>query len=697
MADFSHFKTIYFEECAELLSSAEENLLEIQAGNFSSERIHAVFRAIHSIKGGAGSFGFHGLIEFAHLFETVLDALRNNKLNLSQDMCEVLLRANDVLSDLIHVANVGTDQTPLQLYNVRAQLSEIVDGLNLSTAAVSSSKKEDAQVYQTHFEIDFKPKPHLMKFGNEPKFIFKELSSLVAPDCDDPIQIILKTDHLPAFFDMDITECYLAWIIHLKTRVNESRIREAFEFVEGDCDLTLKVIEKIALGQEDEKDSFEDDEGSLYKPNTALVVSSPKDNTQNVQSKDDVAHSIRVELDRIDRLVNTVGEMVIKQAMLLDQAQALDIDSSGTLSKGLQDLTHHMRDLQEYVMAIRAQPVKTVFTRMPRLVRELSLDLKKEIRLETVGENTEIDKTVIERLGEPLTHMIRNAIDHGIEDSKRRVELGKAPYGTIRLSAEHKSGRIVIEMSDDGGGINRSKVLQKAIEQGLVSPEANLSGEDIDNLIFLPGFSTAVEVTNISGRGVGMDVVKKSIQSLGGRIVIQSIEGKGCKFTLTLPLTLAVLDGMIVSCGSHLYIIPLINIIETLRPNRSQISNLVGCHDILNLRTNTIPLLYLHEIFNIPGAITDPCEAIVVIVEAEGGELLGLVVDELHKQQQVVIKSLEENYDPLPGVSAATILGNGNVSMILDITALRALGQQQNGTSHHSHNDVKDIKEQRRL
>ena len=677
MSNFNQFKTIYFEECNELLAVIEENLSEIKNGDQSEDRIHAVFRAIHSIKGGAGSFSFTALIEFAHLFETVLDAFRNHRLIMTEEFCEILLRSNDVLSDLVQAASAESDDVPSQLPGIRDKLKAMnvasnggdAVALEKKTVAVKKEKSTVGKVHTT-FKITFKPKPELMKSGNEPKFIIDELKSLAIAHDESAFVIQANLADLPELHALDVAVCYMWWIIDLKTESTAQRVKDSFEFVDDDCDVIIDVVEEVEVVEEM---SVEVASSPVQKTETVIA---PKENIKDQKTKpqEEVAHSIRVELDRIDRMVNTVGEMVIKQAMLLDKAQALTNDASNTINKDLQDLTQHMRDLQEYVMAIRAQPVKTVFTRMPRLVRELSLELNKEIRIETFGENTEIDKTVIERLGEPLTHMIRNAIDHGIEKTEDRVAHGKTAYGTIRLSAEHKSGRILIEIADDGHGINRARVLQKAIAQGLVSADNTLSGEEIDNLIFLPGFSTAETVTNISGRGVGMDVVKKSIQSLGGRISIASSEGKGCRFTLTLPLTLAVLDGMIVSAGAELYIVPLVNIIESIRPNPSQISKLVGCHDILNLRNKTIPLVYLHEIFNIPNALHDPCDGIVMIVESEGGELIGLVVDELHKQQQVVIKSIEENYDPIPGISGATILGNGNVSMILDVTSLTTLG-----------------------
>lgn len=671
MSEFGQFKNIYFEECSDLITHAEETLLSMQAGDVSLERINALFRAIHSIKGGAGSFGFNNIVTFAHEFETLLDHLRNESIIFTPDICQLLIRANDVLQDLINLAKADSDEKPLQFFNVHAQLLEILE--HHTGKSKTAKQVEIEEEAETTFKIVFKPNPNMMQFGNDPLFLIRELGSLKLDQKSENFSVVMNTDEVPLFYEMDWSLCYCWWQFQIKTIHSAARIREVFEFVEDDCELIIEVLEKNVKNQtlSDESIKFQNN-----KPQEMIILKNDMvDSAKN--QKDEISHSIRVELDRIDRLVNTVGEMVIKQAMLIDQAQLIQGEGIHDFIKGLQDLNHHMRDLQDYVMAIRAQPVKTVFSRIPRLVREVASELGKEVNLVMSGESTEIDKTVIERLGEPLMHMIRNAVDHGIECPDEREKNKKNRAGSIHLHAEHKSGRILIEITDDGKGINRNGILKKALERDLIPVDHNLSGDEIDNLIFLPGFSTATEVTNISGRGVGMDVVKKSIQALGGRVSITSTEGKGCKFTLTLPLTLAVLDGMIASVGGQQYIIPIINIIETLRPSKSQVSSLIGCHDIMLLRKNTISLVYLHEIFNIPNAIHEPWNAIVVVVESEGGELIGLVVDELHKQQQVVIKGLEDNYDPIPGISAATILGNGNVSMILDVAVLKKLGQQQ--------------------
>jgi len=373
----------------------------------------------------------------------------------------------------------------------------------------------------------------------------------------------------------------------------------------------------------------------------------------------------------VDRVVNLVGELVINQSMLRQLGSELPVDVAPNLIAGLDNLSQHLRELQESVMAMRAQPVKSVFSRMPRLVRELSAQLGKEARLVVSGEGTEIDKTVVEQLSDPLTHLIRNSLDHGLETIEDREKAGKSRCGDVRLNAEHRSGRILIEVSDDGRGINRKKVRAKAEERGLVEPGTVMTDDEIDNLIFAPSLSTAESVSNISGRGVGMDVVKRNIQSLGGRISVESREGVGTKFTLSLPLTLAVLDGMVVAVGRETYLVPITVISESMRPPKDLIHHVVGRGDVLAIRGEYLPLIYLHRLFSVPGAQDDPSKGIVIVVDAEGIGRVGLVVDELLGQQQVVVKSIESNYENVEGISGATILGNGKVALILDVASLR--------------------------
>jgi len=380
--------------------------------------------------------------------------------------------------------------------------------------------------------------------------------------------------------------------------------------------------------------------------------------------------TIRVDLERVDRLINAVGELVIQQAMLAQRVTESGLTRSSDIGLGLEDLELLTREIQDSVMAIRAQPVKSVFQRMPRLVREAAEATGKKVKLVTSGEDTEVDKTVVERLAEPITHMLRNAIDHGLEGPEDRLAAGKPAEGTVRLAALHRSGRIVIEISDDGKGINRPRVKGIAVERGLIAEDAVLSDDEVDNLIFLPGFSTATEVSDLSGRGVGMDVVRRSIQSLGGRISISSVPGKGSTFTLSLPLTLAVLDGMVVGAGEQTLVAPLAAIVESLTPNEADIHYVGGVDPVLRFREAFVPLV---DVGLAMGFRDDPTAlkgGVVMIVETESGQRAALLVDAIHGQRQVVIKSLESNYRHVEGVAAATILGDGRVALILDVDAL---------------------------
>lgn len=676
--NLDHFKKIYFEECFELLMNAENQLMDLSADENPTnylESIHAIFRCIHSIKGGGGTFGFTDLVNFAHAYETLLDYLRDERIHLTHDLVTLMLRANDLLEDLATNAKEEDEVRPhgfdelldllKQAVDAQGHGKEVNQGGNTNTL-ISHENILDTNVTKV---VTFIPKPNLMRYGNEPLLILRELKRLVNdfnPDgSEDFFKVECLVESLPSLDNFISGECYLTWKITIQGNCPDTTIHEAFEFVEDDCEISIQEERNAENIQTNEND---DESPHAAQDKLTLALQNKEKETPK---RDDTVQSIRVDLDRIDRLVNTVGEMVIKQAMLIDQANSAELSGQNELIKGLQELTQHTRDLQESVMAIRAQPVKTVFARLPKIVRELGLELSKDVRIEMSGENTEIDKTVIERLGEPLIHMIRNAVDHGIETPDERIKNSKNPHGTIHVSAEHRSGRIVIQIEDDGRGINREKVLEKAIKNNLISESTSLSDEEIDQLIFLPGFSTAAQVSNISGRGVGMDVVRKSIQALGGRINIQSNVGKGSCFQLMLPLTLAVLDGMLISVGEQCYIVPLINIIETIRPSLESIRNLVGGNDILQLRKEIIPLVYLHRMFSVENAITDPTKGIVVVVETEGGEKIGLVVDEMLGQQQVVIKSLEANYTAINGISGATILGNGRVALILDISALK--------------------------
>jgi len=654
----AQFRKTYFEECAELLDALQTNLDLLLNGSGDDETLHAIFRSVHSIKGGAGAFGFSGLVAFSHVFESLLDAMREQKIAVGPDVMQILLRASDALADIVSAAR--DEQTLVADFaaDIVTAMEEALHGAGDPPVPGAKPKSATESVdlsCERQYRIAFTPHTEMLQKANEPLLLIRQLRKLGG------LKVEVDTSRVPPLDLIDSEAAYLSWVFTLDTGSPQSAIHEVFEFVEDDCELRIDVISDSSVAAPVA--------GLATSPAKSAAVKSAEPAGASVTA----TQSIRVDVDKVDRLVNLVGELVITQAMLTEQGTLLPADHYPALIQGIEALAQGARELQESVMAIRAQPVKSVFARMPRIVRDLAATLGKEVRIVTAGEMTEIDKTVIEQLNDPLTHMIRNALDHGIEGPDARVAAGKPRQGTINLSAAQRSGRIVIEVSDDGRGLNREKVLAKARDRGLVAAGATLSDEEIDNLIFLPAFSTADVVSNISGRGVGMDVVKRNVQSLGGRISVQSRFGAGSRFTLSLPLTLAVLDGMVVSVGKETFIIPLTAIIESLRPQAADIHPVVGRGLVLALRGEYLPLTHLHRCFAISDAITDPCRGIVIIVESESAGRVGVMVDELLGQQQVVVKSLEANYESVDGISGATILGNGRVALILDIARLREI------------------------
>jgi two-component system chemotaxis sensor kinase CheA len=661
MVSLDQFRETYLAECAELLADMEERLIALTPETADSESLNAIFRCAHSIKGGSGAFGLDSITNFTHVLEALLDAMREGKVFPTREVVDILLKATDIVTQMVEAAKQGLPPSADLGAEVLAGLKRLAAGTPLSdstnasvTPPTAPLSEEQARVWQ----IQFTPHESLFATGNEPLLILRELSRL------GEATITAHTDRIPSLEAIDAETCMISWSIKLATTKPEPALREVFEFVEDQCDLTFLVEQEISTQE-------------TVAPEVSLgaVIHNTDKGDQGVHTA--AVTSIRVDLEKVDRLVNMVGELVITEAMLRTQSRELVLmEKFSGLVRGIDDLSQHMRELQEAVMAVRMQPVKSIFSRMPRIVRDLSAQLNKDIRLEMSGENTEIDKTVIEQLSDPLTHMIRNSVDHGIEQPEARLRAGKPAQGLIHLSADHRSGRIIISIEDDGAGINRPKVLAKAREKGLIAEDAVLSDEECDNLIFLPGFSTADKVSNISGRGVGMDVVRRNIKSLEGTVRIKSEPGKGSAFIVSLPLTLAILDGMIVRVGTENFIIPITSIIETLRPKTDEVRRVEGHSDVINVRGEFVPIVYLHRVFHIQSAEQDPSKALIVLVES-GRQKMGVVVDELIGQQQVVVKSLEANTDPVKGVSGATILGDGMVSLILEINDLGQIGQTQ--------------------
>jgi len=652
-----HFKQTYFEECEDRIQEAEEGLSKMLDGDRDSETINQVFRGIHSIKGGAGAFGFDKVVEFAHHFETTLDLIREGKLDPDREMCELFLRANDIVQTMIAYERTGQtieDDLGSDILVELKKISGAEEASGQKAGADAASENEGTQ--EATWSILFRPNEDLLKTGNDPLFLIQALKDL------GPLEIKAETDSLPSFDSVSPDKSYIGWRLILKTTAPKEEIQEVFDFVEDLCELKIEQ-QNVPPGDQPERRKTDN---RVDSTKFGRRKEDREMNEVNLMGNT----SIRVDLLRIDQLVNLVGEMVIAQAMLQEQVRWLPPEVGSSVGEGVEELTRHMRDLQDSVMSVRAQQIKSVFTRMPRVIREVSAAVGKEVRLTTFGEDTEVDKTVLENLIDPLTHMIRNSVDHGIEKPEKRVEAGKERYGMIQLSAKHKSGRIIIEVEDDGAGINREAVLKKAKAQGLVEDESNLTPDDIDNLIFKPGFSTAESVSEVSGRGVGMDVVRKNVTNMGGRITVKSNPGKGCVMTLSLPLTLAVMDGMVVSVGSQRFVLPTISIIESFQPSQSAIGTLSQDCNVIKARGEFVRVIPLFNLFGVTDAITNPEEGLVILLESDKGERIAVMVDDVLGQQQVVIKSLETNFEAVQGISAATILGNGDVALILDVPGL---------------------------
>ncbi|MCR9137866.1 MAG: chemotaxis protein CheA [Alphaproteobacteria bacterium] len=760
--DMNEIKEIFFQECEEQLAELETGLLALNDGDDDPETVNAVFRAVHSIKGGAGAFALDDLVGFAHVFETTLDCVRSNVLEPTKDVIKVLLKSSDVLADLTNAARDGGVVEAERCEALVVELKALANGEAVSTADEADdaeatpepqpaddetgftpipvtlddedgdntndegfmpvafsfdefdSDETDEAAEGDVFRISFHPKPDLYNKGNETLLLLRELETL------GDMSVRCVFDQLPNIDQIDPEGSYLSWVINLTTTQGEEAIRSVFEFAEWDCDLEI-VADQVDEVEGDQLDDVEGDdplndavvdaqadEPAMTASSDAVVddtsvveemkpANDPEPSADNkvidlkkaaaeverAETKEKATarsgpksaassaqSTIRVELDRVDKLINLVGELVINQAMLAQSVVESTGEGSSAVTMGLEELQQLTREIQDSVMAIRAQPVKPIFQRMSRTVREIADMTGKNVRLVTEGENTEVDKTVIDKLAEPLTHMIRNAVDHGLELPEIREAANKPAEGTLRLAAKHRSGRIVIEIADDGAGINREVVLKKAIDNGLISSEANLTDEEIDNLIFHPGFSTAEQLSDISGRGVGMDVVKRSIQALGGRITISSTPGKGSVFTLSLPLTLAVLDGMVVTVAGQTLVVPLSSIIETLKPEQEHLHGFGASGRLISIRDGFNPLVDVGQILNFTTTPSDPLTGVALLVDSEDGGQSALLVDAIQGQRQVVIKSLEANYSNVPGIAAATILGDGQVALIVDVEAV---------------------------
>jgi two-component system chemotaxis sensor kinase CheA len=675
--DLSQFQQTFIEESLEGLDDMENNLLHLEVGAVDSEQINSIFRAAHSIKGGSSTFGFEHVSNFTHVLETLLDDMRDGKREVSSDAVDVLLQSVDILRSMILALQNESSYDESLADEIHTKLNRI---LNNETPGKSSGVPEappkEVQSGSGVWEILFKPHSDMMQTGNDPVRMLRELEAM------GEVSVEIGTEDVPDFMDFIPENSYFSWRILLKTENPKSDIEEVFAWVEDECDLTIQAFESTTTPQMPAAESGSTDSVTEKGKN---VTQMPEKKTKSEHKADSTAKttesaSIRVSIDKVDALINMVGELVITQSMLNQFAENEEVTAEQIeqLRSGLSQLERNTRELQESVMSIRMLPISFIFSRFPRMVHDLSNKLGKKVELVMSGEGTELDKTVMEKIGDPLVHLVRNAIDHGIENPDIRRENGKPESGTVNLNAFHQGGNIVIEIKDNGAGLNKDKLLAKAHERGLVEEDESLSEEQIYQLIFMPGFSTAEVVSDVSGRGVGMDVVKKNIVSLGGSIEIESELGKGTTFRVRLPLTLAILDGQTVRVGNEVYIIPLVSIMESIQIKKEMVRLVGGEMEVFKLRDEYLPIIRLHEVFEIDDAVDEFEKGLLVVVEG-GGQRVGLFVDELLGQQQVVIKSLETNFRKMGGISGATILGDGSVAIIIDIPGLIKLASIQNG------------------
>lgn len=780
--DLAQFVPTFLEESFEGLDTMETCLLELQVGDVDT--INTIFRAAHSIKGGSGTFGFDEVGHFTHQVETLLDLMRNGRIDVTPGLTALLLRSVDGVRNLLSAASEGLEIDRDRIAEIERELIAAVS--EPGSVTLDAEAKAVSSVPPKAWRVHFKPESHLLSSGNDPLFLFRELGAL------GKLEIEVETSELPALEQLEPTELFLGWSLTLRADVPEASIREIFEWVEDECELGVEPLSREApqanppqgwsisfkpeaelletgndplfilrelaeLGEltirvddrslpelavleptklrlawelqlasdcdeaavraafdwvedqcaleitplgapqselpaepanndpapEHEKESplaaqapnkvsVSSPASDESSPATASAPVAPVKATKSARVATQDGGSIRVETAKVDALIDRVGELVITQAMLARVCELLgDLEHPALeqLREGLTQLERNTRDLQEDVMRVRMLPIGFVFNRLPRVVHDVSRKLGKRVELLLQGEQTELDKTVMEKIGDPLIHLLRNSLDHGLEMPEERLAVGKPEVGQILLNAFHEGGYIVIEISDDGRGLNRERIADKAIERGLIASAEYLSPQEIDELIFLPGFSTAEAVSDLSGRGVGMDVVRRNIESLGGHVALHSVPGEGTRFSVRLPLTLAILDGQLVKLGEDTYIVPLVSIVETIKAGESMLTPLGGSRCLLKFRGEYLPLINLRELFELPGEALPSSEHLIVIVE-HAGQKMGLVVDDLMGQQQAVIKSLEVNFKRISGIAGATIMGDGSVALIVDVAGL---------------------------
>ncbi len=682
MSDMDEFLQMFFVECDELLEAVAVGLREMESGTHEMETVHAVFRAVHSIKGGAAAFGLSDLVDFAHKFETALDLIRSDALDISPQVMPILHRSSDCLSDLVAAARDAGGGVHPHKDELLAELAKVIGTQDEGDTAFEfvpttidfgdfgdlGALSPPAETGR--YAILLHPLMDLYRSGNDIGPLLHALEKF------GPIDVRLDASGVCVLSDWSSLEPLLRWHVTLETDATIPDIEAVFEFVDDCCEIAITVDSAAAPEAPAEPPANEPSSAPVVTISAPPPISAQDTPPQGAaKSTPKVVETaapatIRVSLDRVDKLMNMISELVIKEAMLTQVIQNAGLSTETEVGGALDGLRQLAGDIQESVMSIRAQPLKHVFQRMHRILREAADATGKQVRLETIGEQTEVDNTMIERLIDPLTHMIRNSVDHGLEDAVTRQRLGKPQEGRITLSAAHKSGRVQIELHDDGGGIDRDRVRQIAEDKGLISPGATLTAGEIDSLLFLPGFSSKAEVSALSGRGVGLDVVRREIMALGGRIMIASTASKGTTFTITLPLTLAVLEGMLIQLCDQTMVLPITAVQEALRPDAASLHRIGPTGRALSNRGELIPIIDLACVFGLRSQPMDLEDGVLIVVESDSHKRAALRADAIVDQRQVVIKSLEENHEPVLGVSAATILGDGKIALIIDPEAL---------------------------
>ena len=634
--DLRQFHQTFFDESQEGLAAMESILLEMESHEgrtLDPDALNSIFRVVHSIKGGSGTFGFGWLTDFSHTLETFMEPVRAGQRPLDRAVAGLLLRSVDCLRGLLASVRHGKPVNKAAIEDVVAQLEMLPQTMQSPTIHPAASTAQ-------RWHIRFAPNANLFESGNDPLRILRELSDLGS------LQVHADATRLPSWENFNPEKCYIGWDLELNAACTYAAIKEAFAWVVDDCELKIEQLDS--------------------KPAPAATAAFAEAATGEVRAR---STSIRVSTEKMDALVDIVGELVITQTMLNQTATLMGAETLPQLTAGLALLERNLRQLQEDVMRIRMLPIGFIFSRLPRLVRDVGEQLGKKVNLHIGGEATELDKSVIERISDPILHMVRNSLDHGIESPAERLAAGKPETGQIRLEAHQRGGNVIIEIEDDGRGLSLDKIQARAIERGLVPASSKLNAEQAYELIFQPGFTTSASVSDLSGRGVGLDVVRNNIYALGGNVDIDSQVGRGTRFTIRMPLTLAILDGLGVEVGQQTYIVPLANITESLRPTQENVRRLPGGEQILAFRQEHIPLIRLTDLFHTRGRDPALQQDIIVVVEANGRHV-GLIVDDLLGQQQVVIKSLDSHYRRVDGIAAATILGDGTVAYILDVASL---------------------------